>query len=73
MDFMGYRKRTGCLAGLTVAQIGEFSLILAALGLSRCANGDWLSTAGAISVAVPMIVYGANVRLITLRYNREQC
>ena len=34
MGFMGYRKRTGLLAGLTVAQISEFSLILAALGLS---------------------------------------
>lgn len=32
MGFMGYRKRTGFLAGLTVAQISEFSLILAALG-----------------------------------------
>ncbi len=34
MAFMGYRKRTGFLCGLTVAQISEFSLILAALGLS---------------------------------------
>ncbi|PAV24571.1 sodium:proton exchanger [Tamilnaduibacter salinus] len=34
MGVMGYRKRTGFLAGLTVAQISEFSLILAALGLS---------------------------------------
>ena len=34
MGFMGYRKRTGFLAGLTVAQISEFSLILGALGLS---------------------------------------
>ena len=34
MGFMGYRKRTGFLAGLTVAQISEFSLVLAALGLS---------------------------------------
>lgn len=31
---MGYRKRTSFLAGLNVAQISEFSLILAALGLS---------------------------------------
>jgi Kef-type K+ transport system membrane component KefB len=31
---MGYRKRTGFLAGLTVAQISEFSLILAAMGLA---------------------------------------
>ncbi|MDD3618717.1 MAG: cation:proton antiporter [Desulfobulbaceae bacterium] len=34
MGFMGYSKRTGFLAGLTVAQISEFSLILGALGLS---------------------------------------
>ncbi len=34
MGFMGYRKRTGFLAGLTVAQISEFSLILGALGLA---------------------------------------
>jgi hypothetical protein len=34
MGYMGYRKRTGFLAGLTVAQISEFSLILAALGMS---------------------------------------
>lgn len=33
MATMGYRKRTGFLAGLTVAQISEFSLIFAALGL----------------------------------------
>ncbi|MEX1199038.1 MAG: cation:proton antiporter family protein [Pseudohongiellaceae bacterium] len=34
MGLMGYRKRTGFLAGLTVAQISEFSLILAALGMN---------------------------------------
>jgi predicted Kef-type K+ transport protein len=34
MGAMGYRKRTGFLAGLTVAQISEFSLILAALGMN---------------------------------------
>jgi len=33
MGVMGYRRRTGFLAGLTVAQISEFSLIVAALGL----------------------------------------
>lgn len=32
MGYMGYRKRTGLLAGFTVAQISEFSLILVALG-----------------------------------------
>ncbi|MBL0225058.1 MAG: cation:proton antiporter [Geobacteraceae bacterium] len=34
MGALGYRKRTGFLAGLAVAQISEFSLILGALGLS---------------------------------------
>ena len=34
MGLMGYRKRTGFLAGLTVAQISEFSLILTAMGVS---------------------------------------
>jgi Kef-type K+ transport system membrane component KefB len=33
MGIMGYRKRTSFLAGLTVAQISEFSLILVALGV----------------------------------------
>lgn len=32
MGLMGYRKRTSFLAGLTVAQISEFSLIFASLG-----------------------------------------
>lgn len=34
MGFMGYRRRTSLFAGLTVAQISEFSLIVAALGVS---------------------------------------
>ncbi len=34
MGAMGYRKRTGFLAGLTVAQISEFSLIFIAMGLA---------------------------------------
>jgi Kef-type K+ transport system membrane component KefB len=34
MGVMGYRRRTGFLAGLTVAQISEFSLILGALGIT---------------------------------------
>lgn len=33
MGIMGYRKRTGFLAGLTVAQISEFSLIFMAMGM----------------------------------------
>jgi hypothetical protein len=34
MGAMGYRKRTAFLAGLTVAQISEFSLIFIAMGVS---------------------------------------
>jgi len=32
MNLLGYHRRTGFMAGLTVAQISEFSLILASLG-----------------------------------------
>jgi Kef-type K+ transport system membrane component KefB len=34
MGYMGYRKRTGFLAGLTVAQISEFSIIFIAMGVT---------------------------------------
>lgn len=34
MNLLGFKRKTGFLAGLTVAQISEFSLILATLGFS---------------------------------------
>jgi Kef-type K+ transport system membrane component KefB/voltage-gated potassium channel Kch len=34
MNLLGYKRKTSFLTGLTVAQISEFSLILASLGLS---------------------------------------
>ncbi|MCC5976731.1 MAG: cation:proton antiporter [Salinarimonas sp.] len=34
MGYMGYRKRTGVMAGVTVAQISEFSLIFMAMGVT---------------------------------------
>jgi Kef-type K+ transport system membrane component KefB len=34
MGFMGYRKRTGFMAGLTVAQISEFSIVFVAMGIT---------------------------------------
>ncbi|MDX1608256.1 MAG: cation:proton antiporter [Candidatus Spechtbacterales bacterium] len=34
MGFMGYRRKTSFMSGLTVAQISEFSLIVVTLGLS---------------------------------------
>lgn len=48
MGFMGYRRRTGFLAGLTVAQISEFSLILGALGVTLGHIGS--ETLGLITV-----------------------
>ena len=63
MGYMGYRKRTGFLAGLTVAQISEFSLILAALGLSLGHLGQdtvgLITLVGLITISVStyMILY----------------
>ena len=34
MGTMGYRRRTGFLAGLTVAQISEFSIVFVAMGIA---------------------------------------
>ncbi|GAB3189624.1 cation:proton antiporter [Hydrogenophaga aquatica] len=34
MGYMGYRSRTGFLAGLTVAQISEFSIVFVAMGIT---------------------------------------
>src|SRR5690606_38300804 len=34
MGYMGYRKRTGFLAGLTVAQSSEFSIVFVAMGIT---------------------------------------
>ena len=53
---MGYRRRTGFLAGLTVAQISEFSLILAALGLRLGQIGEaevsLITLVGVITIAL---------------------
>ena len=34
MGYLGYRKRTSSLAGLTMAQISEFSIVFVAMGIS---------------------------------------
>lgn len=63
MGYMGYRKRTGFLAGLTVAQISEFSLIFMAMGVTLGhVNSDSLglvTLVGLITIAlsVYMITY----------------
>ncbi|MEK7138120.1 MAG: cation:proton antiporter, partial [Patescibacteria group bacterium] len=56
MGFMGYRKRTSFFAGVTTAQISEFSLILAALGLKL----------GHISESVVALITAVGVVTITL-------
>ncbi len=61
LGMMGYRKRTGFLAGLNVAQISEFSLILAALGLSLGQIDE--KTLGLITL-VGLITIGISTYLI---------
>lgn len=67
MGVMGYRKRTGFLAGLTVAQISEFSLILAALGVSLGHINNsilgLITLVGLITISVStyMILYSQNL------------
>ncbi|MEX1224061.1 MAG: cation:proton antiporter family protein [Pirellulales bacterium] len=61
MGYMGYRRRTGFLAGLTVAQISEFSLILAALGVSLDHIG--VETLGLVT-QVGLITIGLSTYLI---------
>lgn len=63
MGAMGYRKRTGFLAGLTVAQISEFSLIFVAMGVSLGHVGQdalgLVTMVGLVTIAVStyMITY----------------
>ena len=61
LGIMGYRKRTGFLSGLNVAQISEFSLILAALGLSMGQINE--ETLGLITL-VGLITIGVSTYLI---------
>lgn len=62
MSRLGYEKRTSFLAGLTVAQISEFSLILAALGLKIGHLND--EVVGVIT-AVGVITITVSTYLIT--------
>jgi len=61
MGVMGYRKRTSFMAGLTVAQISEFSLILMAMGLSL---GHLDSTHVALVVLVGVVTMTISTYLI---------
>jgi len=62
MGYMGYRKRTGFLAGLTVAQISEFSLIFMAMGLSL---GHVSADALGLVTLVGLVTIALSVYMIT--------
>ncbi|MFU8840740.1 MAG: NAD-binding protein [Nitriliruptoraceae bacterium] len=62
MGVMGYRKRVGFKAGLTVAQLREFSLILVALGVSQGQIGNDVIR---LVTAVGLVTIGASTYLIT--------
>lgn len=66
MGLMGYRKRTSFLAGLTVAQISEFSLIFAALGHSLGHISQ--ETVGLVTL-VGMITIGLSTYMIIYSHN----
>jgi Kef-type K+ transport system membrane component KefB len=61
MGVMGYRRRVGFLAGLTVSQISEFSLILGALGVSL---GHIDDSALALITAVGLMTISASTYAI---------
>ena len=62
MGWMGYRARTGFLAGLTVAQISEFSLIFMAMGLSL---GHVDQSAVGLVTLVGLVTIALSVYMIT--------
>jgi len=62
MGAMGYRKRTGFLAGLTVAQISEFSLIFMAMGV---AIGHVAEEALGLVTLVGLVTIAASTYMIT--------
>ncbi|MGL5109474.1 MAG: cation:proton antiporter [Vibrio ordalii] len=66
MGLLGYRKRTGFLAGLTVAQISEFSLIFIAMGVSI---GHVQSQALGLVTMVGIVTIAASTYMITYSHH----
>lgn len=62
MGALGYRKRTGFLAGLTVAQISEFSLIFIAMGVTL---GHVPDEALGLVTMVGLVTIAASTYMIT--------
>lgn len=65
LGFLGYRKRTGFLAGLTVAQISEFSLIFMAMGI---ALGHVDGSAMGLVTLVGLVTIALSVYMITFSH-----
>lgn len=65
MGAMGYRKRTGFLAGLTVAQISEFSLIFMAMGVTI---GHVNEEALGLVTMVGLVTIAASTYMITFSH-----
>lgn len=66
MGALGYRKRTGFLAGLTVAQISEFSLIFVAMGVSL---GHIADDALGLVTMVGLVTIAASTYMITFSHH----
>lgn len=62
MGYLGYRKRTGLLAGLTVAQISEFSLIFIAMGITL---GHITADSLGLVTVVGLITIATSIYMIT--------
>ncbi len=65
MGTLGYRKRTSFLAGLTVAQISEFSLIFVAMGVSLGHVGE--DALGLVTM-VGIVTIAASTYMITFSH-----
>jgi Kef-type K+ transport system membrane component KefB len=67
MGFMGYRRRTSFLAGLTVAQISEFSIVFVAMGITLGHVGvpvlGLITLVGVVTITVStyMILYSQSL------------
>ena len=67
MGLIGYRRRTSFMCGVTVAQISEFSLVLAAMGakVGHITNGavSLITAVGIITITLStyMIIYAENI------------
>jgi Kef-type K+ transport system membrane component KefB len=61
MGYMGYRRRTGFMAGLTVAQISEFSIVFVAMGITL---GHVGSAALGLTTLVGLVTITASTYMI---------